>query len=97
MLLKSLKLNLLANNLIKQTKREITVRKWRRLMGRPEFTSNSGPLVELPDWSYTDGRGYGPLTVGQKTRYLRDQEMAKTVVHYMKYMKSAKELVPENK
>ena len=97
MLLKSFKINLFANNLIKQSKREISLRKWRRMNGRPEHTSNAGPLVELPDWSYTDGRGYGPLTVGQKKRYMRDQEMAKTIVNYMQYMGKAKELVPDHK
>ena len=97
MLLKSLNLKLLSNNLLKQSKREITVRKWRRMTGRAvEHQSMSSPLTDLPDWSYTDGRGYGPMTVGQKNRYNRDQEMAKTVVKYMEYMRGAKKLVPDN-
>jgi hypothetical protein len=96
MLIKSLKLNLLKNNLIQSSKRLITVKKWRQLKGLAPVRGAVGPITDGPDWSYTDGRGFGPLTVGQKKRHFRDQEMAKTVVKYMKQFKIAQQLVPNN-
>ena len=54
-----------------------------------------GPLTDLPDWSYVDGRGFGNPSLGQKRRYLRDVELAKTVVKNVKMFKTAKELVSD--
>ena len=93
LILKRLSFTLLVNSLSHESRRHITVKKWRKLNGRPP--SQCGPLAELPDWSYTDGRGYGPPTVGQKKRYMRDQEMAEKVVQYMEYMNTAKRMAPE--
>ncbi|XP_054160277.1 39S ribosomal protein L52, mitochondrial-like [Oppia nitens] len=75
-----------------QCRQYITVRKWRAMHNMSQSTS---PLNELPDWSYTDGRGFGPLTVGQKKRYLRDQELARSVINHWKDMQTAKQLLPD--
>ena len=64
----------------------ITSKEWREKYHRYRTRLN-----ESPDWSYTDGRGYGPLTPGQKERYLRDQQMAETVVIKLKELKEAKQ------
>ena len=65
--------------------RFITSREWRQKNGL--FRAR---LSELPDWSYTDGRGYGPPSVAQKKRYLVNQELGQTVVRRMKELNEAK-------
>lgn len=47
-------------------------------------------LSEMPEWSYLDGRGYGPPSIKQKYRYLQDQELAQTVINQMKDLQDAK-------
>lgn len=65
--------------------RSITSREWREKHNR--FRNR---LNDLPDWSYTDGRGYGPPSAAQKRRYLADQELGQTVVRRIKEMQEAK-------
>ncbi|CAG2062818.1 unnamed protein product [Timema podura] len=49
-----------------------------------------GPLTNLPDFSYKDGRKT-PLGVGQQARLLKQREFAKTVVKFCKEMDFAVE------
>nr|CAD7263228.1 unnamed protein product [Timema shepardi] len=49
-----------------------------------------GPLTNLPDFSYKDGRTT-PLGVGQQARLLKQREFAKTVVKFCKEMDFAVE------
>lgn len=65
--------------------RSVTSQEWREKNNR--FRNR---LSDLPDWSYTDGRGYGPPSIGQKKRYLGNQELGETVVRRMKELNEAK-------
>ncbi|KAF7493971.1 Sodium/calcium exchanger 3 [Sarcoptes scabiei] len=47
-------------------------------------------LNQMPEWSYLDGRGYGPPSKQQRLIYERDQDLAKTVVERMKELNEAK-------
>lgn len=69
--------------------------KWRADHGLPPRHASPSPLADLPEWSYLDGRGPGPLNIGQKIRYLRDIRFAKEVIKFVDQMKTAKELVPD--
>lgn len=69
--------------------------KWRADRGLPPRHASPGPLADLPDWSYVDGRGPCPLNLGQKTRYLRDQRFTHEVIKYVDQMNKAKELVQD--
>lgn len=69
--------------------------KWRADRGLPPRHASPSPLADLPEWSYLDGRGPGPLNLGQKSRYLRDIRFTKEVVKFVDQMKTAKRLVPD--
>lgn len=69
--------------------------KWRADRGLPPRHASPSPLADLPDWSYVDGRGPGPLNLAQKTRYLRDIRFTQQVIKFVDQMKTAKELVPD--
>lgn len=69
--------------------------KWRADRGLPPRHASPGPLADLPDWSYLDGRGPGPLNIGQKKRYLRDIRFTQEVIKYIGQAKTARELVPD--
>ncbi|ESO02699.1 hypothetical protein HELRODRAFT_161993 [Helobdella robusta] len=49
-----------------------------------------GPLVEVPDWSYADGRP-APIAENEQKRRLRNKALAETAVRYIKEMNEAKE------
>ncbi|KAI2809305.1 hypothetical protein BLOT_000453 [Blomia tropicalis] len=68
-------------------KRMITSKEWREKHNRPKDR-----LSDMPDWSYTDGRGFGPPSVAQKKRYIRDQELAKEMIRRFKDLKEAKNI-----
>lgn len=70
--------------------------RWRVKHGRCHNPSVESVLVMEPDWSFTDGRGYGPPTLGQRRRYLRDIKMTKDTLKYLEMFKRAKELVPDD-
>lgn len=65
--------------------RSVTSREWREKHKR--FRNR---LDQMHDWSYTDGRGYGPPSTAQKKKYLTDQELGQTVVRRMKELQEAK-------
>ena len=67
--------------------RGITSKEWREKHNR--FRDR---LSDMPDWSYTDGRGYGPPSIGQKERYIAHQELGKTVVRRMQELVEAKKI-----
>ncbi|CAG0912562.1 unnamed protein product [Notodromas monacha] len=48
---------------------------WRRARGQCQTRNRYGPLADLPDWSYIDGRP-GPLTNGQRSRLEKQKAMA---------------------
>lgn len=47
-------------------------------------------LSEMPEWSYLDGRNFGPPSIKQKYKYLHDQELAQTIIDQMKDLQDAK-------
>ncbi|XP_006009824.1 39S ribosomal protein L52, mitochondrial [Latimeria chalumnae] len=53
--------------------------KWRAEHGMARSDSEYGPMTDLPDWSYADGRP-GPLMNGQKRRKEERAEFARRVV-----------------
>lgn len=59
---------------------------------REKHNKHRKRLSDLPDWSYTDGRGFGPVSVAQKARYVRDQELGETVVRRLKELNQAKQI-----
>lgn len=68
-----------------QNKRMIGVREWRKKYNRPK-----NRLDFMPEWSYLDGRGYGPPSMVQKKRYIRDQVLGQTVVERLNELEEAK-------
>ncbi|XP_063245035.1 large ribosomal subunit protein mL52 [Bacillus rossius redtenbacheri] len=58
-------------------------RGWRKQRGLPENPNSFGPLTNLPDYSFRDGRPT-PLGVGQYQRVLRQQDFAEKVVKLTK-------------
>lgn len=71
--------------------RNISVNEYRRKKGLgPRRTS--GPMIDKPEFSFTDGRGLAPLSFGAKRRYLRDKYFAELIVKYMKQFELAKSL-----
>ncbi|XP_017078384.1 39S ribosomal protein L52, mitochondrial [Drosophila eugracilis] len=53
--------------------------KWRAGKGLPENPNSFGPLTNLPDFTYLDGRPT-PLGANQKRRLLKQQEIASRIV-----------------
>ncbi|KAH9421876.1 hypothetical protein DERP_002166 [Dermatophagoides pteronyssinus] len=68
-----------------QDKRLISVQEWRKKYNRPK-----NRLDFMPEWSYLDGRGYGPPSAVQKKRYIRDQVLGQTVVERLIELQEAK-------
>ncbi|XP_048092058.1 39S ribosomal protein L52, mitochondrial isoform X1 [Alosa alosa] len=52
---------------------------WRLSHGLPTHGSEYGPLTDLPDWSYVDGRPRPPMK-GQARRQKEREEFARRVV-----------------
>lgn len=69
--------------------RFLPISRYRTRKGLPPGPQASGPLTDEPDWSYIDGTP-GPMNKGQSLRYLRDQELGKTIVHYNKQFEAIK-------
>lgn len=44
-----------------------------------------------------DGRGPGPLSLGRRAKYLRDQIFGQEIIKFTEQMKVAKRLVPDEK
>lgn len=44
-----------------------------------------------------DGRGPGPLTLGRRAKYLRDQQFAKDIIKFTSQMEVGKRLAPDKK
>lgn len=58
--------------------------------GLGECGNEYGPLVEIPDWSYPDGRP-APLGDREVKRRQKNAQLAKQAVQYIKELKAAKE------
>ena len=63
--------------------------------GLPRRYQSPSPISDSPEWSYVDGRGFGPLSRRQLARHKRHQRWASEIIQVMNQMKVAKELVPE--
>jgi hypothetical protein len=68
--------------------------RWREQAGLPRRYQSPTPLTDLPEFSFVDGRGAGPLTLGRRAKYLRDQMFAQEIIQITGQMKEAKRLVP---
>lgn len=68
--------------------------KWRADNNLPPRYAQSTVLSESPEWSYIDGRGYGPLNSAQRARYYRDARWTDEVIKITESMRVAKRLVP---
>lgn len=71
--------------------------RWRNQTGRPPRYASPSPLADLPEFSFMDGRGAAPLSVGRRAKYLRDQIFGQEIIKYTDQMKEAKRLVPDDK
>ncbi|XP_015787711.1 uncharacterized protein LOC107364791 [Tetranychus urticae] len=71
-----------------------SINKKRMFEGRPPRRGDS-VLFDGPDFSFMDGRGQPPLTLGQRRRYLQDKHFAEQIVKYMKEFQLAKQLKPD--
>lgn len=78
-------INLVINRGIKKLSygKLLSVSRFRHRKGLPPQTMASNPLVDEPDWCYLDGTP-GLMNKGQSLRYLRDQDMGRKMVDYMK-------------
>lgn len=63
--------------------RFLSVSRYRMRKGLPAAPSAEGPLTDGPDWSYPDGTP-GLMNKGQSLRYMRDQDIGRTIVKYGK-------------
>ncbi|XP_017836626.1 39S ribosomal protein L52, mitochondrial [Drosophila busckii] len=63
--------------------------KWRAAKGLPENPNAFGPLTNLPDYTYLDGRTT-PLGSNQKKRLLKQQEIATKIVELSSELEFAK-------
>lgn len=70
--------------------------KWRSDNNLPPRYAQSTILTESPEWSFIDGRGYGPLNRKQKARYFRDAIWTQEVIKITGQMAQAKKLVPDD-
>ncbi|XP_031625435.1 39S ribosomal protein L52, mitochondrial [Contarinia nasturtii] len=64
---------------------------WRRNRRLPKNPTSSGPLTDLPDYTYMDGRPT-PLGVRQKARLDRQRDIADKIVKGLYEVDFAKEL-----
>uniref|UniRef100_UPI00358F011B large ribosomal subunit protein mL52 n=1 Tax=Myxine glutinosa TaxID=7769 RepID=UPI00358F011B len=61
---------------------------WRVKHGLAENNSVYGPLTDLPDWSFADGRP-APMQTGIANRRLQRAEIASRIVHLNQQMETA--------
>lgn len=64
----------------------LSISRFRMKKGLPPAPSASGPLTDEPDWSYINGKP-GLMNKGQSLRYLRDQDLAKSMLKYRDLLK----------
>ncbi|XP_043651460.1 39S ribosomal protein L52, mitochondrial [Drosophila teissieri] len=64
--------------------------KWRASKGLPENPNAFGPLTNMPDYTYLDGRPT-PLGANQKRRLLKQQEIATRIVELSGELEFAKQ------
>ncbi|XP_039501631.1 39S ribosomal protein L52, mitochondrial [Drosophila santomea] len=72
--------------------------KWRASRGLPENPNAFGPLTNMPDYTYLDGRPT-PLGANQKRRLLKQQEIATRIVELsgeLEFAKQRHERLKEN-
>ena len=65
-------------------------RSWRIETGRSGNGNTYGPLADLPDWSYADGRP-APLGTGQQKRLAKQKEYADIIYKTVHAIEKAKE------
>ncbi|KAH8277839.1 hypothetical protein KR018_008504 [Drosophila ironensis] len=87
--MKSVFLQLVQRNLSLSAVRSID-QKWRAGKGLPENPNSFGPLTNLPDYSFLDGRPT-PLGANQKRRILKQQEIASKIVELSGELEFAKQ------
>ncbi|KAI8117147.1 39S ribosomal protein L52, mitochondrial [Lucilia cuprina] len=64
--------------------------KWREEQGLPENPNEFGPLTNLPDYTFLDGRPT-PLGSNQRKRLIKQQEIAAKIVTMNKELDMAKQ------
>ncbi|XP_034477355.1 39S ribosomal protein L52, mitochondrial [Drosophila innubila] len=64
--------------------------KWRAAKGLPENPNAFGPLTNLPDYTFLDGRTT-PLGSNQKKRLIKQQETAAKIVELSSELEFAKQ------
>ncbi|XP_065368662.1 large ribosomal subunit protein mL52 [Calliphora vicina] len=64
--------------------------KWREEQGLPANPNEFGPLTNLPDYTFLDGRPT-PMGSNQKKRIIKQQEIAAKIVTMSKELDSAKQ------
>ncbi|CAF0944802.1 unnamed protein product [Brachionus calyciflorus] len=65
---------------------------WRQKVGLPKLQTARGPLIDLPDYSFTDGRPV-PLSVGQVKRKETQERLANEVLEGLSYLNQAKQIL----
>lgn len=70
------------------------VNKQRKLRGQVPRRADD-KLFEAPEFSFVDGRGAAPLTLGQRRRYLRNMYHCQVIIKHLKQFQEAKKLVPD--
>lgn len=73
-----------------------SINKKRLIEGKPPRRGDS-VLFDGPEFSFMDGRGAAPLTLGQRRRYLQNRHFAEQIIKYMKQYDLAKQLRPDEK
>ncbi|ELT93178.1 hypothetical protein CAPTEDRAFT_201398 [Capitella teleta] len=69
-------------------------RQWRMERGLPPKGNEYGPLTEIPDWSYADGRPT-PIHKGELRRRERNKVLMTSVVEMLDDMKTGKKIHSE--
>ncbi|XP_015911644.1 large ribosomal subunit protein mL52 [Parasteatoda tepidariorum] len=67
------------------------VGEWRIKHGIPAKGAEYGPLTDLPDWSYADGRP-APLSEGQKRKIRLNKEYCEQIIKLSKEVDEVNEL-----
>uniref|UniRef100_A0A0K8TSB8 Large ribosomal subunit protein mL52 n=1 Tax=Tabanus bromius TaxID=304241 RepID=A0A0K8TSB8_TABBR len=75
---------------ITTTSSSLLDQRWRHAQGLPENPNAYGPLTDMPDYTFLDGRPT-PLGAHQKRRMLQQREIAKKIVTLSKELDFAKE------
>ncbi|XP_063701323.1 large ribosomal subunit protein mL52 [Culicoides brevitarsis] len=74
---------------------EPNIPNWRKEAGLEQNPTSFGPLTNLPDYTYMDGRPT-PLGVRQKGRVMKQREYAGKIVQYIGELNFAKQRYQEN-